>query len=382
RHPETAHGCSWLTPSIPLCRHLAKQPSLRGTLQDSSACEGLKGLAEEQVRICQRQAEAMDSVKHGAELAIEECQHQFHNRRWNCSTLQGLQTNLEEIVPSKAASVSSAGTRESAFIHAISSAGVAFAVTRACSRGELEKCGCDRKIRGVSAEGNRRWLVLEKEVPHWHGKNWEDEWEETTKLATYPWEGDGCSDNLSYGIAFSQAFVDNPERSHGVSSSRALMNLHNNEAGRKVKLCKCHGVSGSCEVRTCWKVMPPFRKVGNVLKEKFEGATEVHPKRVGSRKLLVPKSSRFKPYTAHDLVYLVASPDFCDRDTHSGVFGTSGRQCNRTSHAMDGCELLCCGRGFRTAQAEMVERCSCKFHWCCSVKCKQCHHLVEVHTCR
>uniref|UniRef100_A0A8C0H1M6 Protein Wnt n=1 Tax=Chelonoidis abingdonii TaxID=106734 RepID=A0A8C0H1M6_CHEAB len=182
--------------------HLAKQPSLRGTLQDSSACEGLKGLAEEQVRICQRQAEAMDSVKHGAELAIEECQHQFHNRRWNCSTLQGLQ------VFGKAASVSSAGTRESAFIHAISSAGVAFAVTRACSRGELEKCGCDRKIRGVSAEG-------------------------------FQWSG--CSDNLSYGIAFSQAFVDNPERSHGVSSSRALMNLHNNEAGRKVKLVPCAG---------------------------------------------------------------------------------------------------------------------------------------------
>uniref|UniRef100_A0A8C0GYN7 Protein Wnt n=1 Tax=Chelonoidis abingdonii TaxID=106734 RepID=A0A8C0GYN7_CHEAB len=318
---------------------LSQTPFPASLLLGSFACEGLKGLAEEQVRICQRQAEAMDSVKHGAELAIEECQHQFHNRRWNCSTLQGLQVFGKVAIQ---------GTRESAFIHAISSAGVAFAVTRACSRGELEKCGCDRKIRGVSAEG-------------------------------FQWSG--CSDNLSYGIAFSQAFVDNPERSHGVSSSRALMNLHNNEAGRKVKrflLCKCHGVSGSCEVRTCWKVMPPFRKVGNVLKEKFEGATEVHPKRVGSRKLLVPKSSRFKPYTAHDLVYLVASPDFCDRDTHSGVFGTSGRQCNRTSHAMDGCELLCCGRGFRTAQAEMVERCSCKFHWCCSVKCKQCHHLVEV----
>ncbi|XP_059580290.1 protein Wnt-4 [Alligator mississippiensis] len=329
--------------------YLAKQPSLRGVLRDPSACEGLKGLTEEQVQICQRQAEAMDSVKRGAELAVEECQHQFQNRRWNCSTLQGLQ------VFGKPASPPATGTRESAFVHAISSAGVAFAITRACSRGELEKCGCDRRIRGVSPEG-------------------------------FQWSG--CSDNLSYGIAFSQAFVDNPERSRGISSSRALMNLHNNEAGRKAILshmkveCKCHGVSGSCEVRTCWKVMPPFRKVGNVLKERFEGATEVHPKRVGSRKLLVPKSSRFKPYTAHDLVYLVASPDFCNWDSRRGVFGTSGRQCNRTSHAMDGCELLCCGRGFRTAQAEVVERCSCKFRWCCSVKCKQCRHLVEVNSCR
>ncbi|XP_064298526.1 protein Wnt-4-like [Phalacrocorax carbo] len=326
--------------------YLAKQPSLREVLQDPGGCEGLMGLVEEQVQVCQRQVEAMDAVKRGAELAVEECQHQFHSRRWNCSTLQGLQVFGKVTIQ---------GTRESAFIHAISAAGVAFAVTRACSRGELEKCGCDSKIRGVSPKG-------------------------------FQWSG--CSDNLSYGIAFSQAFVDKPERRRGISSSRALMNLHNNEAGRKALLthmkveCKCHGVSGSCEVRTCWKVMPPFRKVGNVLKEKFEGATEVHPKRVGSRKLLVPKSSRFKPYTAHDLVYLLASPDFCNWDARSGVFGTSGRQCNRTSPAMDGCELLCCGRGFKTAQAEVVEWCSCKFRWCCSVKCKQCRNLVEVHSCR
>ena len=45
------------------------------------------------------------------------------------------------------------GTREMAFVHAISSAGVAHALTRACSSGELENCGCDRSLRGSSPEG-------------------------------------------------------------------------------------------------------------------------------------------------------------------------------------------------------------------------------------
>ena len=49
--------------------------------------------------------------------------------------------------------VSTTGTREAAFVYAISAASVAFAVTRACSSGELEKCGCDRTVHGVSPEG-------------------------------------------------------------------------------------------------------------------------------------------------------------------------------------------------------------------------------------
>ncbi|NXP97209.1 WNT4 protein, partial [Vidua macroura] len=234
----------------------------------------------------------------GADLAVLERQRQFHSCHWNCSTLQRLQVFGKATIQ---------GTRESAFIHAISAAGIAFAVSRACSRGELHKCGCDHKVRGVTPEGEGRSR----------------------------WQGAGCSDNVSYGIAFSQAFVDSPERSRGVSSSRAPMNLHNNEAGRKALLahmkveCKCHGVWGSCEARTCWKVIPPFCHGGNVLKEKSEWETEVYPKRVGSRQLLLPRSSRFKPYTPHDLVYLRASPDFCGRDPGHGIFGTSGRRCKR-----------------------------------------------------
>ena len=48
----------------------------------------------------------------------------------------------------------------------------------------------------------------------------------------------GCSDNIDYGVSLSRSFVDAKDhklsRKRGNKTSKALMNLHNNEAGRKV----------------------------------------------------------------------------------------------------------------------------------------------------
>lgn len=39
--------------------------------------------------------------------------------------------------------------------------------------------------------------------------------------------------------------------------------------------CKCHGVSGSCAMKTCWKSLPPFRVIGDVLMKKYNKARYV-----------------------------------------------------------------------------------------------------------
>ena len=62
--------------------------------------------------------------------------------------------------------------------------------------------------------------------------------------------------------------------------------------------------------------------------------------------------------------------------------GTSGRECNKTSSGEDGCEHLCCGRGYDTRRVTRVENCNCKFHWCCEIICHNCTRKLDIHTCK
>ncbi|RZF42437.1 hypothetical protein LSTR_LSTR016395, partial [Laodelphax striatellus] len=157
--------------------------------------------------------------------------------------------------------------------------------------------------------------------------------------------------------------------------------------------CKCHGMSGSCTVKTCWMRLPNLRVVGDSLKDRFDGASRVMVGNAGSTRVnaagkknrynfqLKPYNPEHKPPGPKDLVYLESSPGFCERNPRLGIQGTHGRQCNDTSIGVDGCDLMCCGRGYRTQEVLVTERCHCTFHWCCEVICKTCRSKKTVHTC-
>lgn len=53
----------------------------------STICNGLKGLSQGQGKLCQLSVDHMPSVAKGAKYGVLECQHQFKDRRWNCSTV-------------------------------------------------------------------------------------------------------------------------------------------------------------------------------------------------------------------------------------------------------------------------------------------------------
>lgn len=89
--------------------------------------------------------------------------------------------------------------------------------------------------------------------------------------------------------------------------------------------CKCHGVSGSCSIRTCWRGLQDLREIAMDLKTKYLSATKVVHRPMGTRKQLVPKDIDIRPVRDNELVYLQSSPDFCAKNDKQGSVGTQDR---------------------------------------------------------
>lgn len=158
--------------------------------------------------------------------------------------------------------------------------------------------------------------------------------------------------------------------------------------------CKCHGVSGSCAMKTCWRTLPPFRAVGDTLMRKYNKARLVDvatPSEADKLRLVYKRrgASKANPKMKNvhvpkrlELVYIQHSPSYCDEDKVQGSLGTFGRHCLNRSRGLEGCDLLCCGRGYNTHQIKKVHQCNCKFQWCCNVHCDECIVRSEQYTCK
>ncbi|KFB45524.1 AGAP010290-PA-like protein [Anopheles sinensis] len=420
-------------------------------------CYTLDALSSGQQKLCAQHTSIMPAISRGARAAIQECKHQFRNRRWNCSIVD------DDTVFGP---ISNIGSPEMAFVYAMAAAAASSFIARACRDGQLASCGCSRSSRPSKLNEDWTWGgcgddmefgykftqtfidIREKEkkrgtrglvsIPAKYPKIIErllDALNDTTKTGGMlnetdtivrpedleklqdkiakeiansnlpPKEISDLQERINKEITNSEVFnlknvniydklkkiFRKPEKTlNGVQFSasakaRALMNLHNNEAGRRAVIkksriiCKCHGVSGSCSLITCWQQLSSIREIGDFLREKYDEATQV---KVNKRGRLQVKDPRYQIPSALDLIYLDESPDWCRVNRQLKWQGTHGRVCNKTSSGLDGCSILCCGRGYNTKKIIVKERCNCKFQWCCQVKCEICTRSIEEYTCK
>uniref|UniRef100_A0A1B0CLQ1 Protein Wnt n=1 Tax=Lutzomyia longipalpis TaxID=7200 RepID=A0A1B0CLQ1_LUTLO len=150
---------------------------------------------------------------------------------------------------------------------------------------------------------------------------------------------------MDFGAEFAELFLDARERGGDIQSQ---INLHNNRVGRQavannmVVRCKCHGMSGSCQLKTCWRSAPDFGVVGRVLKQQFRRAVLVDQSNVGNGPPMVVVSQKNKRRRKNrpprktqrgrmlngemrkldnSLFYYQRSPNFCEKDPNSDIPG-------------------------------------------------------------
>ncbi|CAH1176104.1 unnamed protein product [Phaedon cochleariae] len=317
-------------------------------IDPNQTCKRARWSRGKMADICNKKPGLLHQIARGIALGQNECQYQFRFRRWNCTTAK---RSIKKVMLRD--------TRETGFVNAIIAAGITYQVTRACTKGEQIGCSCSKRKR---KKNNK------KKYP---------------QLPEGDWEWDGCGENIEFGIKKSKDFLDTRYKKR--SDMKTLVKLHNYVAGRLAiknymrTVCKCHGLSGSCTLKTCTRKMPSFREVGNRLKERFDGAAKVIAGNDG--RSFEPEGATIKRPGRVDLVYSEESPTFCDPDNALGSFGTRDRTCNDSSQGEEGCGILCCGRGFVPRQEEVQVNCNCTFKYCCEVQCDVCNVTKKINMC-
>ncbi|GMR48990.1 hypothetical protein PMAYCL1PPCAC_19185, partial [Pristionchus mayeri] len=366
-------------------------------------CAHLVGLNPVQQSICTSHPFSIPFVARGLRDAIIECQQQFKFERWNCSDRYDIMKTPYGYFHDILGKTLRTTTKESSYLAAIASAGIVYAVTKGCNTGNFTDCGCDSKpalqrhLEPASIEMPSPAALTSMHPggpvpypppPGMPSSQYPPMGNGANGLQHFSWGG--CSDNVGYGVRYARKFLDEFEKQefNRTSNVQHLVAMHNHFVGREAivqnvrKHCRCHGVSGSCEFKTCWLQMPKMKDVAEQLKKRYDNFAVQVTKRAKKRLRRKERSERSTPIRGNEMAFVVRSPTYCERNDTAGILGTTGRDCVHDSLNSDSCDLLCCGRGYNTRIERQVTQCNCKFVWCCQVKCKECVDDVALNTCK
>ena len=132
--------------------------------------------------------------------------------------------------------------------------------------------------------------------------------------------------------------------------------------------CRCHGISGTCSIKTCFNKGPEMDEIGKKVRNDYTVSLAVELQ----NDKLVRKDGISTNIPNHLPVYVQSSPSFCKKDLALGTTGTARRPCSNNPNAPDSCGVLCCQRGAYFIVEEFHDEC-CEFVWCCYARCSPCN---------
>ncbi|CAB3990097.1 Wnt-4-like [Paramuricea clavata] len=375
---QEVHSFRWLGINSTLVDESDDADLRRYLCSSSPTASKNRLLNKEQKKICRQNVKMMKYVVTAVELARTECLRLSEFERWDCTGILQAPKFPKDL---------RVGTREAAFLRALSSAALVFAVTQRCATDGV--CDCGKQPRRSLLKRHKR------KNPGW-------------KYAY-----GGCHDNIAVGTKFSIDFLDGHEIRQTKHNDRKLTKLHNNDLGRKIVerslniTCRCPNFE-QCATKECTRMLiVPFSKIAEDLFGRYQQAKLVTGEKSKSAKFGmvlkikndVRSYKKLRKVEARSMVYLSRSRDFCLADVHNPYKypGTKGRECamrlrsnirnlaeyNPTlSLNFNVCANLCCGRGSLTKKVEKQVTCTCRFSKTkMDVVCKECPVDAVYHIC-
>lgn len=304
----------------------------RSELIYPGVCKWLRA-SPRQTKMCKNDPGLIDVISTVKQQAISACEETFKYDRWNCTMFYNNKPkrNIFKHI-----------YRETALIYALTAASFTHAIAKACASGNLIKCSCLGTLK-------------------------------TSKGTTWQWKRAGCGDDLKYGKRATRNFLEFKQAGNDQIAEvlKQDVQVGMEAIGEQLReVCKCHGFSGSCTTKTCWKRLGPFNSVMGLLKKHYHHAVKKKLLNYTTKRAVAPKLKKRLQKDRKALLYFQKTPNLC--------VSTGGRECRDS----DNCATLCCGRGFNTTKRLVESRCRCRMVKCCFVKCDTCQENVDYHICK
>ncbi len=130
------------------------------------------------------------------------------------------------------------------------------------------------------------------------------------------------------------------------------------------KECRCHGVSGSCELQICRSRPAKLSEI----------SAEIYFKAYHNARY-ISSIDGIKSEDQTALIYTRKSINYCRSNSFIDYPGIKqGREC----FSPEGCEEVCCQRGYETiTEMKPIENCHCFFSWnIVNIQCQPCEKKI------